>query len=308
MAETTGDGYVELLDPRALSRMGNLELIARQVVDGFVSGRHRSPLKGFSVEFAEHREYTPGDEIRNIDWRVYAKSDRYYIKQYEQETNLRAYLLVDASGSMKFAGEASGGVSKFRYAQMLAACLASLLLRQQDAVGLVTFDTQVRRYIPPRSQALHLRAMLSELHATEPGEETSLAGVFHEIAERIRPRGLVIILSDCFDDWLSVRDALHHFRHRRHEVILLHLMAREERTFPFQTWMRFRDLETAGRELLLDPRGVREAYLREVREFLAAIKRGCDELEIDYVSIDTSRPFDDTLLWYLGWREARARR
>ena len=308
MAEATTPSYLDLLDAQALSRLGNLELIARHVVEGMVSGKHRSPFKGFSVEFAEHREYSPGDDLRDIDWRVFAKSDRYYIKQYEQETNLRAYILVDASGSMKYAGNAAGGVSKFRYAQMLAACLSYLLLHQQDAVGMVTFDTQVRRYIPPRSRATHLREMLTELSATEAGDETSLAAVFHDIAGRIRRRGLVIILSDCFDEWEPLRNALHHFRHRRHEVILLHVMAQEELTFPFRQWTRFRDLEVAGRERMLDPQGVREAYLRRMKTFVGNLQRGCNELEIDYVIIDTSKPFDDALAWYLAWRHARAKR
>ncbi len=307
MADSSTAGYLELIDPQALSRVGNLELIARQVVEGMIAGRHRSPFRGFSVEFAEHREYSPGDEIRDIDWRVYAKSDRYYIKQYEQETNLRAYLLVDASGSMRFAGEAAGGVSKFRYAQMAAACLAYLLLRQQDEVGLVTFDTAVRTYIPPRSRAIHLRETLDALQATQPGAETSLAGVFHDVAERVNRRGLVMVLSDCFDDPDALRHALHHFRHRGHEVIILHVTAREEQTFPYRQWTRFRDLEVTGRQVALDPRGIRETYLRRMAAFRKQLRDGCNELEIDYVPMDTSRPFANVLMRYLAWRQATAR-
>jgi uncharacterized protein (DUF58 family) len=307
MASVTKPGHLDLLDPVTLSRMGNLDLIARQVVEGMLSGRHRAPYKGFSVEFAEHREYSPGDETRSIDWRVFAKRDRYYVKEYEQETNLRAYLLVDASGSMRFAGEAAGDVSKFRYAQMLAACLAYLLLGQQDEAGLLTFDTQTRSYIPPRSRAIHLRAMLGELQATEPGGETALAPVLHDIAERITHRGLVILISDCFDDPESLRHALHHFRHRRHEVILLHVTAQEERTFPYRQRTRFRDLERLDRQLVLDPRGLREAYLERMNAFCLSLESACNELVIDYVPVDTSRPFADTLLWYLSWRQAKLR-
>jgi uncharacterized protein (DUF58 family) len=188
--------YMRLLDPDALTKLGRLELIARGVVEGFVAGRHRSPYRGFSVEFAEHREYVPGDNPRDLDWRVYAKSDRYYIKRYIEETNLRSVILLDASGSMSYTGEGAarrGGrrLSKFEYGQYLAATLAHLMIHQQDAVGLVTFDTEVRRYIPSRSRTSHLRVLLEELDGTEPGDETALAPIFHHIAERAHRRGLI---------------------------------------------------------------------------------------------------------------------
>jgi len=299
--------YFRLIDPKALLKLGRLELIARHVVEGFVSGKHRSPYKGFSVEFAEHREYTPGDDPRDLDWRVYARSDRYYVKQYEEETNLRAYVLLDASGSMTYEGQT---VSKFRYAQFLAATLSHLMLHQQDAVGLVTFDDDVKRYIPPRSRPSHLRILLEELEATEPGGETSLSNVMHHVAERIRRRGLVILISDCFDDVDALISGLHHFRHRRHEVILLHVMAHEELTFPFRTWSQFRCLEAPSLRVALDPASVRDAYLRRVSAFLAELKRRCGEMQIDYVPLDTSTPYDDALVRYLAFRAAwgRARR
>ncbi len=293
--------YFELIDPKALVKLGRLELIARQVVEGFISGKHRSPYKGFSVEFAEHREYTPGDDLRDLDWRVYARSDRYYVKQYEEETNLRAYLLLDASGSMKYAGQS---VAKFRYAQFVAATLAHLMLRQQDAVGLVTFDHDMRRYIPPRSKPSHLHVLLEEMEATEPGRETSLATVLHHVADRIRRRGLVVLLSDCFDDVDALVSGLHHFRHRKHEVIVFHVMAREEVTFPFRSWSQFRSLEDPSTRIMLDPGGVREEYLRRVSAYLAELKRRCGEMEIDYVQLDTSQPFDDALVRYLAFRAA----
>jgi uncharacterized protein (DUF58 family) len=295
---------LQLIDPRALVKIGRLELIARQVVEGFISGKHRSPYKGFSVEFAEHREYARGDDLRDLDWRVYARTDRYYVKQYEEETNLRAYLLVDASGSMKYAGDS---VSKFKYAQFVAATLAYLMLHQQDAVGLVTFDSRLRTYVPPRSRPSHLRVLLEELDKTQPGGETSLSAIMHYVAERVRRRGLVILISDCFDDVDTLVSGLHHFRHRKHEVIVLHVMAHEELTFPFRQWSQFRCLENESTKLALDPASVRDEYLRQVSAFLADLKRRCGEMEIDYVQLDTSRPFDDALVRYLAFRAAWAR-
>jgi uncharacterized protein (DUF58 family) len=303
MIMTDRPAYLDLLDPSALARLGRLELIARQVVEGFISGRHKSPYKGFSVEFAEHREYSPGDDIRDIDWRVYGKSDRYYIKQYEEETNVRATILLDASGSMKYQG--AQAVSKFRYGQMLAASLAHLMLHQCDAVGLVTFDTLVRRFIPPRSRASHLRVLLEEMDATEPGGETSLGDIFHDIAERVHRRGLVVIISDLFDDVTRLMSGLHHFRYKRHEVLLLHVMAPEELTFPFSNWTQFRNLESPGHRIQLDPRSVRDQYLKAVGQFVEQVHREAGRMEIDYVQMDTSTPFAQVLSSYLGRRLAR---
>ena len=306
----TGNGqpeYMHLLDPAALAKISRLELIARGVVEGFVSGRHKSPYKGFSVEFAEHRQYAPGDDIRDLDWRVFGKSDRYYIKQYIEETNLRATILLDASGSMKYAGKAAEKrdgkcLTKFQYGQYLAASLAHLMIHQQDAVGLVTFDTQVRRYIPARSRASHLRVILKELHETKAGEETALSPIFHDIAERAHRRGLVVIISDLFDDPETILSALHHFRYRKHEVLLLHVMAREELTFPFEQWSVFKDLEDAGRRLQLDPRAVRAEYLEQVQRFVQRIEMGCGQMGVDYVPMTTDQPFDLALAHYLARR------
>ncbi len=305
-------GYMRLLQPDALAKIHRLELIARGLVEGFFSGRHRSPYKGFSVEFAEHRQYVPGDDIRDLDWRVYGKSDRYYVKQYIEETNLRCTLLLDASGSMRYAGtlaaRAEGRpLSKYEYAQYVAASLAHLMVHQQDAAGLVTFDTRIRRYIPPRSRVNHLRVLLDELVRTEPGGETALAPIFHDIAERTHRRGLVIVISDLFDDPREILNALHHFRYRKHEVILLHVMAEEELTFPFDRWSLFRDLELDTRRVQLDPRSVRAAYLERVRDFIRELELGCGQMEIDYVPLSTRHPFDAALAHYLAQRRARAR-
>jgi len=292
-----------LFDPKVLAKFANLELVARQVVEGFISGMHKSPFKGFSVEFAEHRQYTPGDEIRYIDWRAYAKSDRYYIKEYEEETNLRCYILLDVSGSMRYA--ARNEISKYRYGCFLAAALAYLMLHQQDAVGMVTFDTEVRRYIPPRARPNHLRVLLEELEATTPGGETELADVFHGLAERVKRRGLVVVISDLFFDTTDLLGALQHFRHRKHELILFHTMAPDELAFPFRGWLEFRNLEVADDRLRIDPRRLRADYLQNLREFIAELKRGCGRMRADYVQVSTSTPFDVALSRYLSARAAR---
>src|SRR5947207_2247782 len=218
-------------DPSELRKYGGLTMVARTLVEGFLTGVHKSPYKGFSVEFAEHRQYYPGDEIRHIDWRAYCKTDRYYIKEYDEEPNLKAYLLVDASGSMAYRG---AHPSKFEYAQYIAASLAYLMLHQLDAVGLVTHDTKVRRIIPPRASSKHLLQLIHTLEQTKPGGETSLAPIWDELAVQFKRRGMVIILSDCFDQMVPLMKALRHFRHRRHEILLFHILAPEEIEFPFK--------------------------------------------------------------------------
>ena len=293
-----------LLDPRNLEKFGNLELVARKVVEGFISGKHKSPFKGFSVEFAEHREYSPGDEIRTIDWRAYAKTDRYYVKEFEEETNLRANILVDASGSMRYG--AQGSVSKFQYACSLAAALAYLLLHQQDAVGLATFDTAVRRYIPPRAVPNHLRIICQELRDTQPAGDTQLASVFHDLAERVKRGGLVIIISDMFYDIKPLLTALQHFRHRRHEVMVFQPLDRDELTFPFKNWTEFRNLENADHRRRIDPARIRSGYLAALRQFLAELKTGCGQLRIDHVMLDTETPYDYALARYLARRAWRS--
>ncbi len=303
---------MSLLDGEALAKMQRLELIARGVVEGFVSGRHKSPYKGFSVEFAEHREYVPGDNIRDLDWRVFGRSDRYYIKQYIEETNLRALILLDASGSMKYAGDLAAKhngqlLSKFQYARFLAATLAHLMIHQQDAVGLATFDTTLRRYIPSRSRASHLRVILAELASTEPGAETSVAEIFHDLADRIRRRGLIVIISDLFDNVDEILKALHHFRYRRHEVLLLHVMAEEELTFPFDRWSVFENLERSGHRIPLDPPALRSEYLGRVDDFIRRLEIGCGQMNIDYVQMSTRRNFDVALAHYLAQRMSRTR-
>ncbi|MFP4355076.1 MAG: DUF58 domain-containing protein [Phycisphaerae bacterium] len=302
--------YLQLLRPDALGKISRLELIARGVVEGFVTGRHRSPFKGFSVEFAEHRQYAPGDDLRDLDWRVYGKSDRYYIKQYIEETNLRCTILLDASGSMCYAGKQAAkidgkAISKFEYARYLAASLAHLMIHQQDATGLVTLDNRIRRYIPARSRANHLRVILQQLQRTEPGSETALAPILHNVAERIHRRGLVILISDLFDDPEQILQALHHFRFKKHEVLVLHTMAEEELTFPFSANSLFEDLELPERRIQLDPRAIRAEYLDRVRDFVETIRTGCGQMQVDYVPLSTGQDFADGLSAYLANRRSR---
>ncbi len=299
--------FMRLLPAESLKAIGHLDLLARGAMAGFVTGRHKSPHKGFSVEFAEHRQYTQGDDLRNLDWRVLARTDRLYIKQYIEETNLRATVLLDASGSMGYRGEAAaecGGrrLAKFEYAQYLAAALTYLLINQQDAVGLVTFDTQPRTYLPARARPSQVRLLLEVIDTTEPGGETALAEVFHAIAERIPRRGLVIIISDLFDDPRRLVEALHHFRHRRHEVLLFHVMAEEEINFPFSSFTEFRSLEQPGKHINIDPRTIRASYLDRVGSFLREIATECGRLKVDYVPFNTQRPFDQALAGYLRTR------
>jgi uncharacterized protein (DUF58 family) len=295
----------------ALGKISRLQLIARGVVEGFITGHHRSPYKGSSVEFAEHRQYVPGDDIRELDWRVYGKSDRYYVKQFTEETNLRSTLLLDASGSMAYTGDRAAKiegkpVSKFEYAQFLAASLLYLLINQQDAVGLVTFDTRIRRYIPSRATARHMRVLLQEMEQLEVGGETALAPVFHDIAERVHRRGLVIVISDLFDNVDDLIEAFHHFRFRKHEVVVLHVMADEELTFPFDNWSDFKDLENHFPHTELDPLSVRAEYLENVHKFVRGIETACGQMEIDYVPMNTRVPFDVALAGLLASRNNRS--
>ena len=289
-------------DPSSLAKYGRLTMVARTVVEGFLSGVHKSPYKGFSVEFAEHRQYYPGDEIRHIDWRVLGKTDRYYIKEYEEETNLKAYLLVDASGSMAYSGQHG---SKFQYAQYVAASLACLMLHQLDAVGLITHDTKVRQLLPPRASSKHLLHILQTLEQTEPGGETSMAPLWHELAGKLKRRGMVIVLSDCFDQLGPLVRALQHFRHRRHEVILFHILAPEEIEFPFRKWTQFRNLEKPGHRLLVDPQRLRKEYLQNFTDFCTQLRRQVGQMQIDYHPMRTDEPVEKALGIYLTKRQSR---
>lgn len=299
----------DFLTPSDLQKISSLQVVARQVVEGFCSGMHRSPHKGFSVEFKQHRQYVPGDEIRHIDWRVFGRSDRYYIREYEEETNLRATILLDLSGSMGYGRERSAGggagVSKYQYATRLAACLSYLMLGQQDSVGLVTFDTKIRKYIPPRSRVSHLRVLIDELQRGEPGGETELGDVFHDLVPKLNRRGLLIILSDCFGDVPSLLKALAHFRHAHHEILIFQIWDRDELEFPFRNWTQFECLEQAGSKHLLDPVLLREAYLENLEKFRAELVKGCRRHKIDLVPFTTDQPYAEALAAYVSRRRAR---
>ncbi|HEY2589870.1 MAG TPA: DUF58 domain-containing protein [Tepidisphaeraceae bacterium] len=290
-----------LLEPATLQKISRMELVARQVMDGYVQGMHRSPHIGFAVDFAQHRQYAPGDDIKRIDWRAFAKSERYYIKQYEVSTNLRAHIVLDASGSMGYRGQ-SDVMSKFRYGQYLAACLTYLVLHQQDSAGLVTFDNKVREFIPPRSAPSHLMRLLHALDNTKAEKESGIAPLLHEVAERIDRRWMVIVISDLFDEAAPLIEALHHLRHKRHEVILMHTMAHDELEFPFRKWSLFENLEQPDDRLRLDPARMRAIYLENVANHLKAIRDAASKLNISHLLLDTSRPFDDALTAYLAQR------
>ncbi|MFC1671703.1 DUF58 domain-containing protein [Planctomycetota bacterium] len=286
------------LDPKIIGKISALEMRARSVVEGLYSGMHKSPYHGFSVEFTEYREYVPGDDTRHIDWRAYGKTDRHYIKRFEAETNLRCYLMLDASRSMAFT---STGTTKLEYGCQLAASLSYLMLRQQDLVGLLTFDSTVRRYIPPRCSPPHLRVIMNELEDTEPGSETDVARVFNDFAERIRRRGLIVVISDFFDDTDNILKALQHFRHRKHEVIVFHLLDPQELEFPFERMTLFDDLE-GPRRLVVDPKTVRTEYMNQLDGYMKRVMKGCRDQKVDYVRVHTEVPFDEVLVRYLSLR------
>jgi uncharacterized protein (DUF58 family) len=290
------------LDPIALSRLKNLSLAAKLVAEGYFAGLHKSPHKGFSIEFAEHREYTPGMDPRHVDWRVLGRSDKLYVKQYEEETSLRCYLLVDKSASMGYKSDGAA-MSKLEYASYLAATLAYLTAFQHDAAGLVTFDDRIREQIPARQGPGHLRLLMEKLEHTQAGAETSLSKVFHELAESLKRRAMVVILSDLFDDADELIGALKHFRHKKHEVIVFQILDPAELDFPFDDVTRIEDMETS-REITSDPRAFRKAYLDELNKFLDAVRLGCRASNIDYTTARTDQRFDQFLGGYLARRAA----
>ena len=293
-----------LHDPTALARFGRLDVIARLLVEGEIIGQHKSPFKGASVEFVEHREYYPGDEIRHIDWRAYGKTGRYYIKEYEDETNLRCYLFVDCSGSMAY-GDST--LSKFDYARQLAAALGYLLLAQRDAVGLVAFDTKVRQRTEPATSPQTFRQLIGMLEQCKPGGETGLASVLQQVLSRIKRRSLIVLISDCFDDIDALLSALRRFRHARHDVLLLQVVAPEEETFPFRNPTQFRSLEQSGHRLLVDPHRLRKIYRKQYDDFCASLASHCGGLGIDYTKVTTAESYHVALGSFLAARTRRGK-
>ncbi|MCC6476147.1 DUF58 domain-containing protein [bacterium] len=275
-----------------------MQLRARMVVEGFMVGLHKSPYHGFSVEFAEHRPYMSGDPLRNLDWKVYAKTDRLYVKQYEEETNLKSYILLDVSNSMNYT---SGTITKFQYASYLAAALSFLMIQQRDAVGLAAYDTELRTYLPPRSVHSYLNVLLSQLEKLTPSSQTDIGKNLHRVAERISRRGLIIVLSDLLDEPENIISGLKHFRHNGHEVLVMQILDPREVDFAFSGDVRFKDLE-GDEQVPTQPWHIRKEYQRLVGEFVERIRRACQEAQIDHTLLKTDTSYDQALISYLTKR------
>jgi uncharacterized protein (DUF58 family) len=296
--------FSDLVDPQVMDQIGHLELISRRVVDGLLAGKHRSTTKGGCCEFAEHRQYAPGDEIRQIDWRVYARNDRYFIRQFEEETNLHAILAVDTSGSMKFGLQT---VSKLDYAKRAAACLARLLLRQRDSVGMAILNETKPLFVPPRQSAVHLQTLLAALQSAQASEGSELGVQVRSVVPRLRRRGLFALFSDCFGDLGELEKALRVVRARGHDVVVVHLLAPEEVRFDFRHWSSFQSLEATGHRLNLDPAAIRDVYLERVRRFLEELEVLVVGLGGDYLRATTDQDLADVLGQFLRQRMAKTK-
>lgn len=290
---------LRLLDSKGLGLVARMELIARHAVEGFLSGLHPSPYFGSSVEYADHRPYSLGDDLRMIDWKLLAKTDKYYVKLFEEQTNTRGTIILDVSRSMAFGAE--GRMTKLTYGMYLAAALSYLMFRQNDAVGLAMFDSKVRQYLPARSTASHWRNLIQTMENTEPGDDTDIAGALHELAGRIPKRGIVMLITDMLGDVDAIMQSLGHFKYDRHDVIVFHLMDRIERTFPFDKLTRFRDIEGGG-TVIANPHSVKRAYLQRLNDFLDRIRRTCLERDISYELCMTDQRYDQMLAAYLSRR------
>ncbi len=287
-----------LLDPLAISRAESLGLNARFIVEGYMAGEHKSPYRGFAVEFAQHREYAHGDDIRHLDWKVLGRTDRYYIKQYEQETNYVAHVLLDGSESMKYG---SGKITKLHYGKMMAACLAYLILHQRDAVAMALFDNSIRDYTPRSDNRETIHNLMTKLAAFEPKEQTNIGTVLHDMAHQIRRKGIVIIISDLFDDEQKILDGIQHLRFGGNEVIVFHVMDPDELEFPFTGLVEFEGLEKIPK-LMVRPSEIRKSYLREVEAFRLRLRDGCDKNNCHYMLVNTGQPLHEVLSGYLAFR------
>ena len=292
------DATNKFLDPKVLNKITRLDLKARHIVEGFMGGMHKSPYHGFSVEFAEHREYAPGDDLKHLDWKVFGRTDRLFIKEYELETNLRSHILIDTSESMDYGSKET---TKLELASHIAASMAYLVLRQQDSVGMVCFDKEVKTFIPTSSSMGHLRPILGTLASSSAQNKTDLGIVLNTLAERIQRRGLIILISDLFDKPETILKSLQHFSHKRHDVIVFHVLDEYELTFPFERMTLFEGLEEYPKQLV-DPRSLRKAYLEEVNKFCEEMRKGCVKQMIDYVRISTDQDLDVELTKYLASR------
>ena len=287
------------LDPLILAKIDNMALRARLVVEGYLIGQHKSPYHGFSVEFAEHRAYGSGDEIRHIDWKLYGKTDRYYVKRYEEETNLRSYILLDTSQSMTYG---SGEITKLEYGSYLSAALTHLMLNQRDAMGLVLFDEKIRKFIPPRAAPSHANIIMGALDKIQSANDTQIRPTLDYMAERIKKRGLVILISDLLDDPAQVLMGLNHFRHNKQEMIVFHLLDRQELEFQFENRTKFRDLET-DETITTEPWHIRSAYQELIEMHQRKYRLGCRNQRIDYVPLCTDQPLDLALNEYFNKRQ-----
>jgi uncharacterized protein (DUF58 family) len=292
----------ELVDPQVMDQIGHLELLSRTVVDGLLAGKHRSTTKGGCCEFAQHRQYAPGDEIRQIDWQVYGRNDRYFVKQFEEETNLHGIVALDTSGSMSFG---LSTISKLQYARRAAACLARLLLHQRDAVGAMILNEQRPMFVPPRQNAAHLRAILSILSDATAGGAGSLGAQIRACVPRLRRRGMFVLFSDCFGDLDDLGKALRVVRARGHDVVVMNILAPEELQFDFRRWSAFQSLEAAGQRLRLDPAAVRDEYVNSIRRHLGHLEDMIVGLGGDYVRMTANRDLSEALGWFLRGRMAK---
>jgi uncharacterized protein (DUF58 family) len=289
------------IDPKILAGAGNLQLVAKTVVEGFVAGLHRSPYHGFSLEFAEYREYTPGDDIRRVDWKVYGRSDRFYVKKFEGDTNTQVFLLVDSSRSMLLS---SAGISKLDYARYLAASLAFFAVRQNDAVGLLTFDSGIRDFIPPRTRHGHLLSLLNRLESIAVGSATNISGALEELSRLVRKRSLVVLISDLYESPEELARALRFFHHRGNDVMLFHILDPLELNIPMEGVLTLEDMET-GEQIPFTPEASRDAYLSELKSHISSLRKECSNVHIDYEVLNTAQPLDQALFRYLSIRSRR---
>ena len=292
--------YQDFLTPESVSRLSRLDLIARLVVEGYITGLHKSPYHGFSAEFAEHRQYMTGDSLRYLDWKVYGRTDRMYVKRFEEETNLKSHIILDVSGSMGF--KSKGALTKLRYGSILAAALAFLMLKQRDSVGLVTFSDSLKSYVPPRSVQSQLKEIIKVLSSAEPSGTTVTGDILHTLAERISVRGLVVLISDLLVEPGELIHGLKHFRHNGHEVILFHVFDPMELDFDYNTETRFTDMET-GRRLTTQPWHIRDEYLSMLNERFSSLVHAMHDISVDYARFTTDAPFDHALSEYLAKRK-----
>jgi uncharacterized protein (DUF58 family) len=302
MAEASAPRDLRFLNPSIIARLGTMELKARTVVEGFIAGLHRSPYKGFSVEFAEYRQYLPGDDLSTLDWKVYARSDRHYVKKFEEETNLECHLLLDVSASMAYRGAAV--MSKLEYGSVLAGSLAFLMHRQRDATGLIAFDDKIAFRVPASARRGHLHSLLIGLERLEPGRQSNVGRPLHQLAEALTRRSLIVLISDLLDEPDPIIKGLKYLRFRRNDVVVFQLLDPNELTFPFLGSSRFKDLESAE-EVMAEPTTVRTAYLTELAGLRSRYDRELRGAGIDYVQLDTSQPLDFALLAYLAARSRR---